>query len=478
MILKNINHNYEYRNIKMCTMFFPLEKIVSSDDGNQNIVVVTEKNDSLLMVDAKAYGKHIHKECKIMDNDDVEFEMSRLLYLALKDLTGFNPPWGMLYGVRPARLMHATVEKIGKTATKEKFLKEHLVSEQKIDLALEVMERENKIIALSQTNSYSLYVSIPFCPSRCSYCSFVSHSIENAKELIDPYVELLCRELEHTGKIANSLNLQLETIYFGGGTPTTLNSKQLKMLFDTIKNNFDLSNLREYTVEAGRPDTVDENKLLTIKNNNVTRISINPQTFNDSVLEKIGRRHTSRQTIDAYNLARQVGIDNINMDLIAGLNGDTLDSFKNSVDTAVDLGAESITVHNLALKSGAYLVTKNENYDLEEKLSTAKMIDYSYNKLKANSYYPYYMYRQSKSLGNLENVGWCKKDLDCLYNVYMMDETHSVFACGGGAVTKLKNQLTGHIDRIYNYKYPYEYVNNFSEVINRKNGIFDFYNAY
>lgn len=477
MILKNINHDYEYHNIKMCTMFFPLEKITSKDDEKQDIVVITEKKDNLLIVDISAFGKKIHKEYNAKENEDMAFAMSHLLYISLRELTGFNPPWGMLYGVRPARLMHATVEKIGKEATKEKFVKEHLASEQKIDLALEVMERENKIIALSQKDSFSLYISIPFCPSRCSYCSFVSHSIEHAKDLIAPYVELLCKELVEVGRIVKMLNLRLETVYFGGGTPTTLSAEQLQMLFDTIKNNFDLSSLREYTVEAGRPDTVDEGKLLTIKNNGVTRISINPQTFNDEVLKKIGRKHTAQQTIDAFNLARKVGIDNINMDFIAGLNGDTLDSFKNSLNTAIDLGAESITVHNLSLKSGAYLVTKNENYDLEEKLTTAKMVDYSYNKLKQNGYYPYYMYRQSKSLGNLENVGWCKKDLDCLYNVFMMDETHSVFACGAGAVTKLKNQETAHIDRIYNYKYPYEYINNFDEIIKRKKGILDFYNA-
>jgi oxygen-independent coproporphyrinogen-3 oxidase len=339
------------------------------------------------------------------------------------------------------------------------------------------MHHENEIIKLSKDNSFSLYVSIPFCPTRCSYCSFVSHSIQNAADLIEPYVDLLCKELEINSKIAYDLGLRLETIYFGGGTPTTLSAAQLDKILTAIENNFDLSNLREYTVEAGRPDTVTKAKLDTLKSHNVQRISINPQTFNDNVLEQIGRKHTSKQTIEAFELARQCGFKNINMDFIAGLNTDTFESFKLSIDKAIELGAESITVHNLALKSGAYLVTENEYYDLSRKNLATAMVDYSYKALKGNQYYPYYMYRQSKSLGNLENVGWCKDGYDCLYNVYMMDETHTVFAAGAGAVTKLKNQKTSHIDRIYNFKYPYEYIDRFDEVLNKKQKIIEFYSA-
>lgn len=477
MILKNINHDFEYHNIKICTMFFPLEKITANDNDDEKIVVITEKQGNKLLVSARVFDNSLNNEYIANEGEDMAFAMSRLLYVTLRDLTGFNPPWGMLYGVRPARLMHKTVEEIGEAAAKRKFIDDHLASESKIDLAIEVMLRENKIIALSKDNSFSLYVSIPFCPSRCSYCSFVSHSIQNAGDLIEPYVDLLCKELEQTAVIAKDLGLRLESVYFGGGTPTTLSANQLQKLFTTIKNNFDLSTVREYTVEAGRPDTVSEDKLLTLKNNAVSRISINPQTFNDSVLENIGRRHTSQQTVDAFNLAKSLGFDNINMDLIAGLNGDTLDSFKNSLDTAIALGAQSITVHNLSLKSGAFLVTDNQYYNLDEKTQTSKMIDYSYNTLKTNGYYPYYMYRQSKSLGNLENVGWCKDGFDCLYNVFMMDETHSVFAVGAGAVTKLKDPVTQHIERIYNYKYPYEYINNFEEIIRRKQSIKDFYKS-
>lgn len=475
MIIQNINHPYSYHTEKIAVMFFPLEKL--KKDGDDNVVIITKKENGTFFVDINAYSRHIEKCVAIPDYCDEANVLSLLLYDALCELMGFSLPWGILYGVRPARLMHATVEKSGLQKAKEKFLSDR-VQEKKVRLALSVMESENKIIALSKSNSFSLYISIPFCPSRCSYCSFVSHSIENTKSLIEPYCELLCSEIEQIGSIAKSLSLRLETIYFGGGTPTTLSARELDSILCAVEKSFDLSFLREYTVEAGRPDTITEEKLKTLLSHNVGRISINPQTFCDSVLENIGRRHTSQQTVDAYNLARKVGFENINMDFIAGLNSDTLDGFKKSIDTAVSLSPESITVHNLALKSGAYLATEKEFFDLGERNTACKMIDYSFETLTENGYSPYYMYRQSKSLGNLENVGYSKQGCECLYNVFMMDETHSVFAAGAGAVTKLVDPVTAHIERIYNYKYPYEYLGNFDEIKNRKQGIIDFYSAY
>lgn len=472
MIIRNINHDCSYHTEKIAVMFFPLEKLKT--DGDDNVVIETKKDNNTLSVRVRAFSRFEEQSRNITPDADVAHEMSILLYDTLSKLTGYTMPWGILYGVRPARLMHATVESVGRDGAVKKFLSDK-VQQKKIDLALSVMERENRIIELSSDNSFSLYVSIPFCPSRCSYCSFVSHSIANAQELIEPYVELLCKELEYTGSVAKELGLRLESVYFGGGTPTTLSPPQLDALLRTIEQSFDLSTVREYTVEAGRPDTVTREKLDTLLSHNVSRISINPQTFNDDVLKSIGRRHTAKQTVDAYNLARQMGFGNINMDFIAGLNSDTLDSFKQSIDTAINLSPESITVHNLALKSGAYLCTENELFDLTKRSLATQMIDYSYNRLTENAYNPYYMYRQSKSLGNLENVGYAREGYDCLYNIFMMDETHTVLAAGAGAVIKLKNPKTAHIERIYNYKYPYEYIKNFEQIISRKKGIFDFY---
>lgn len=476
MVLKIINHPFSYDMKNICTVFFPFEKI--RNEGDDDIVVTTKIENNQMLAEVDAYGRHLSRAHNIEQNEDMAEAMSVLLYNTLSELTGCKPPWGILFGVRPAKLMHRFCEELGRDKAREYFINNFLVTPQKTDLALEVMQRENKIISLSGDNSFSLYVSIPFCPTRCSYCSFVSHSIERTKKLVEPYVELLCLELKRIGEIAKALNLRLETIYFGGGTPTTLSAENLNKLFAAISNSFDLSNLREYTVEAGRPDTVTADKLLTIKNAGVERISINPQSFNDEVLKAIGRKHTSRQTLEAFELARRYGFENINTDLIAGLPLDSLESFQNSVDTAISLGAESVTVHTLAMKSAAYMVTKDNPFDLKDRALTTEMVDYSNTALNASGYYPYYMYRQSKSLGNLENVGWCRDNKDCLYNVYMMDETHSVFAAGAGAVTRLKDRQSGHIERIYNYKYPYEYIDNFEEILKRKEGILDFYKYY
>ncbi|MCD7796557.1 MAG: coproporphyrinogen dehydrogenase HemZ [Clostridiales bacterium] len=474
MVLKTVNHSYSYPAKNICTVFFPTEKIKES--GEDNIVVETVRNDVGFVVRASVFEKVIEKSVSVKDTDNKSDILCLLLYSVLSSLTGFYPPWGILYGVRPARLMHSLSAKIGESSAERKFINDYSVQEKKTKLTLDVMYSENDIIALSRENSFSLYVSIPFCPTRCSYCSFVSHSIEKTHKLLEPYVELLCTELKRIGEIAKSFSLRLETIYFGGGTPTVLSPKQLSVIFSEIEKDFDLSHLREYTVEAGRPDTVTAEKLDALKSFGIGRISINPQTFNDKVLEAIGRKHTSQMTLDAFFLARSHGFDNINMDLIAGLPLDALPSFKNSVDTAVSLSAESVTVHTLAMKSASYLVTQENPFDFSDRLITSDMVDYSNEKLREHQYHPYYMYRQSKSRGNLENVGWSKPGRDCLYNVFMMDETHSVFAAGAGAVTRLKNQQTSHIERIYNYKYPYEYIKDFDEILKRKQGIIDFLN--
>lgn len=473
MILKITNLDYEFDIKNICTIFFPYEKI--KPDGESDIVVSAEKRGDKILIDAKVYDRYLSKEYVIDKSEDMAIAVSRSLYEVLSQILGFSSPWGILFGVRPAKLMHRLCDETSLQEAKDYFVNTLLTSPAKAELTAEVMKNENKIISLSKRNSFSLYISIPFCPTRCSYCSFVSHSIERTKPLIEPYIQLLCRELVTTAEIAKNLGLRLESIYFGGGTPTTLDEQLLSQLFDTVEKNFDLSLLREYTVEAGRPDTVNLAKLKALKSAGVSRISINPQSFNDRVLEKIGRKHTCVQTLDAYNLAVQCGFDNINMDFIAGLPADSLDSFKHSIDKAVELDAQSITVHTLALKSAAYIVTKDLTFDLSDRITTAQMVDYSDKTLSFNSYYPYYMYKQSKSIGNLENVGWCKNGKDCLYNVFMMDETHSVFAVGAGAVTRLKNSDTGSIERIYNFKYPYEYIDRFDEILARKEKIYNFY---
>ena len=424
------------------------------------------------------YDKHKKKSLNADKTTDKKSALSILLYDVLSEILEITYPWGLLYGVRPARRMHALTDSLSEQEAKRIFKEKYLVNDAKTELTAAVMHRENRIIALSECKSFSLYISIPFCPTRCSYCSFVSHSIENTVKLVEPYVELLIKEIEETGKYAKALGLRLETVYFGGGTPTTLSAHQLSSIFDAVEKHFDLSTVREYTVEAGRPDTVTKERLLALKAAGVTRISINPQTFNDAVLKRIGRQHSAEETIAAFNLARSCGFNHINMDFIAGLPDDSVASFKKSICKGIELNAESITVHTLSLKSGAYMATKESAFDSSPKKIVASMVDFSNSVLSENGYYPYYMYRQGKSLGNLENVGWCKNGFDGLYNVFMMDETHTVLSVGAGAVIKLKNQNTGKIERIYNYKYPYEYIDRFDEILKRKNSINRFYGEY
>lgn len=482
MIVVVNNHPFSYDVENLAEIFFPYEKIkVLSQlpqDCNDNIVAVTEICGDEIIVDARVFEKKAVKKEKINQDSDCQNIMSVLFYSAFSELLGVSYPWGILYGVRPARFWHSISDKYSKEQARQIFAQKYLVSPEKLSLVEQVAENENKIISLSSNKSFSLYVSVPFCPTRCSYCSFVSHSIEKAAALVEPYVDLLVREIEQTAIYAKELGLRLESVYYGGGTPTTLSAKQLTRIAAAIRDNFDLSCLREYTVEAGRPDTVNADKLAALKAAGVGRISINPQSFNDNVLSAIGRRHSVKQTLDAFELARNAGFDNINMDFIAGLPKDDVESFKHSIKTAVSLGAESITVHTLCLKSGAYMVTRDNVFDTGDIDTVAEMVNFSREYLSAAGYVPYYMYRQGKSLGNLENVGWSKPGSECLYNVFMMDETHSVFAVGAGAVTRLKNPLSDKIERIYNYKYPYEYIDGFDNMLKRKEKITSFYKDF
>lgn len=472
MVLVNSGHNFNYETENLCRVFFPLEKIeVVSEDKESDRKIITEKVNEKISVKISFNGEERFFEKICSPDDDSELEIATLLFKGLTEITGYIPRWGLLTGVRPSKLMLKLIEDMGEEKAQEYFKEKLLVSEEKTALALSVAKCEEKIISRSEPQSFSLYISIPFCPSRCNYCSFVSHSIEKTKKLMAPYVENLCEEISLTGKIAKDLNLRLETVYFGGGTPTTLEAEDLHKLLTTVEENFDLSTCFEYTVEAGRPDTVTEEKLKVLKNHGVTRISINPQTFNDEVLVNIGRKHTSEETLKAFSLARKVGFDNINMDLIAGLSGDTLESFSKTLDIINELSPENVTVHTLALKRSSNLA--GDTSGLSGGMLANEMINLSHEKLK--KYIPYYMYRQSKSLGNLENVGWCKNGLECAYNIFMMEECHTILACGAGAVTKLKDPGSNVIERVFNFKYPYEYNDRLSELFERKKRIYEFY---
>lgn len=471
------NHNFHFELENLTRLFFPNEKITVIRDFSepQPPCIYTEVSDKItISVNIGSFNKSETAVKKLTD-DDNELVSAQLLYKLLCDFTGLTQPWGILTGVRPVKLLRRLAEESNEEQAVKKFENDFFVSNEKIALSRETEHNERKILELSKPESFSLYVGIPFCPSRCSYCSFVMASIERAEKLIEPYTKLLCEEIKRTAEIANKLGLRLETVYFGGGTPTTLSAEQLDTVLGTVNNSFDMSTCREFTVEAGRPDTIDIAKLFVLKENKVDRISINPQTVNDEVLKTIGRKHTAQQFFDAFELARKCGFDNINTDLIAGLPTDTPESFKNSLDSIVRLNAECITVHTLCMKRASRLTTEGVTLDLQQARDAREMLAYTQNILGQNEYIPYYMYRQSRMVGNLENVGWSKKGFESLYNVYVMDETHTILACGSGGVTKLKRNNPDYLERIFNFKYPYEYIDRFDELIQRKSGIMQFY---
>ena len=484
---------FEYELEKLTRLFFPFEKIAFSNDAPQlgddfyaQILATPTYNKTNIVTKVNYFGKTANSTLLFDPSTSpdpepqkvIERVIAKELFNCYCQITEYTPEWGILTGIRPAKLYRRFTNLLGDNGAEQFFKNEFCVSQGKLNLLKETARSEDEIISKSANDNVSVYISIPFCPSRCSYCSFVSHSVERATELISNYLNLLLKEIEVTANIVKDLNLKVLTVYIGGGTPTTLSADQLTVLINKVKECFG-TNFTEFTVEAGRPDTITKEKLLSLKNGGVTRISINPQTMNDAVLNNIGRRHTVDQTVKAFNLARECGFDNINMDLIAGLPGDDFESFKSTINQIIALNPENVTVHSLSLKRSSGMGQNDKpNLYLKEGIMAGKMVAFAENELKKAGIMPYYMYRQSKTVGNLENVGYAKKGFDGLYNVYIMDETHTILACGASAVTKLKSNKTGQIERIFNYKYPYEYISNFDEILNRKSKIKEFYSEH
>lgn len=476
------HHPFQYETENLCKTFFPAEKLEILHDqplSGEGIFTSLRERDGKVELTARVrLGEREIEKTETSETTDNEAErrLAVMLCRMLEELTGFVPPWGILTGIRPVKFVrewHA--EGLDDAQIKARLTEKYLVSDQKADLLIRTGRHEQEIIALSRDNSYSLYVAIPFCPTRCRYCSFVSHAIDRAKKLVPQYLELLCRELEVTAKIARELSLHLETVYIGGGTPTTLTAPQLKTLLDCIEKNFDVAHAREFTVEAGRPDTIDREKLEVIRHSAVTRISINPQTLNDDVLREIGRNHTAGQFVESFHLAREVGIGNINADLIAGLPTDTEESFEKTLRGILALSPENITLHTLSVKRAADLRDEGAKIHAASAGTASHMVDYAYQMLTQNGYEPYYLYRQKNMLESLENVGYARAGYEGLYNVYIMDETHTILAAGAGAVTKLKNPHTDKLERIFNFKFPYEYISRYEEILSRKERIYEFY---
>ena len=380
------------------------------------------------------------------------------------------PAWGALAGVRPTKITTKHLLSGGNRKSADKLLKDiYYVTEERRKLAIDCsISTVNAAHKIKETD-ISLYVGIPFCPTRCSYCSFVSRTIGRRTELLEPYLQALLQEITVTGKLLANSGKQVRTIYIGGGTPTTLSTPQMVLLLDTIRDSFDLSRCLEFTVEGGRPDTLDAEKLTAIRRHGADRMSINPQTMVDSVLRACGRPHTADHVLQAYQWAKDAGFADINMDLIAGLPTDDFDGFRHSLDTVAALSPANITVHTLALKKGADLFENRQNLSTAQEVT--RMVDYANQTLRSLSYKPYYLYRQKYMSGSFENVGWSLNGRDCLYNIYMMEELHSIVSLGGGGMNKV-NLPDGHLQRFHNPKFPEQYIEMLPSVLKDKEELF------
>ena len=391
-------------------------------------------------------------------------------YLAAIQLLDRKPAWGALAGVRPTKITTKHLLEGGTPASADRLMRDvYYVTPERRQLAVDCSESTVKAVSLMDKDDLSVYVGIPFCPTRCSYCSFVSRTVGKKTDLLDKYLAALEREIQVTARLMKESGKHLLTLYIGGGTPSILSTPQMIHLLDTLRESFDFSRCIEFTVEGGRPDTLDLEKLRAIREHGADRMSINPQTMEDSVLRACGRPHTGADVIRAYRQAEEAGFSAINMDLIAGLPTDNFDGFRRSLDAVAALNPANITVHTLALKKGADLFEKREGLSTAEEVS--RMVDYSNATLRNLSYKPYYLYRQKYMSGSFENVGWSREGLDCLYNIYMMEELHTIVSLGGGGMNKV-NLPDGTLQRFHNPKFPEQYIEMIDSVCRQKEELF------
>ena len=472
-----IGNSFKYEVEATLKLFFSTARYSFSNNisdacGERYVIAKVETSDNcIISAEIKNSDEpETDSACLPADSDKntVEHELCRLIYHILCRKTGIRPPWGLMTGIRPVKKVTELMEQeLSEEQIRSLLTERFELSPDKFDLAYKTAVNQLPILHSIDSSAVSLYVSIPFCPTRCSYCSFVSHSMDSAIKLMPEYISSLCRELEIIGNIVKENNTKIDTIYFGGGTPTSISADDLRRIMEAVEANFDLANVREYSVEAGRPDTITEEKLRVIKSLGASRISVNPQTLNDDVLKVIGRKHSGEDAVKAFEQKKKIGFDNINTDLIAGLPTESAESFRNTLDRICELSPESITVHTLTLKRSADLFEKSIS---NLKNPAAEMVDYSIEKLMNCGYLPYYMYRQKNTVDNLENVGYAKKGFESWYNIFIMDETQTILGAGCAASTKLVYP-DGKINRIHNYKFPYEYINRFDELMKKKSEV-------
>ncbi len=483
-----IGHNYEYEIREMIKMFFDpstieiifltLETYDNYKEKNlsQEIILISQleiENNKAIAIST------IDKEVETMEIElnNKEDQIRRLtkriikrsLFKILKKTTKAKVPWGVLTGIRPTKIVHKLLEE---ALTQEEILSilidEYYIDYEKAVLLLDVANRGHKFVYPIDERKISLYISIPFCPSRCLYCSFPSNSLKQSAHLVDKYVNALSREIEGLGKLIKDTGKKVQTIYIGGGTPTTLSICQFARIFDTIKCNINLDYIEEFTVEAGRPDTIDYEKLIFLKKENVNRISINPQTMNNNTLKIIGRGHTVEEVVESYKMAVEVGFENINMDIIIGLPGEDRSHLSYTMEELKKLSPNNLTVHTLAVKSRSRLEETLENYSLSDQEQVRDMLKITQDYANKMALKPYYMYRQKHMLANLENIGYAKPGHECIYNIQIIEEKQTIIALGAGGVSKFTFPRENKLERVANVKNLEHYIERVDEMIDRK----------
>lgn len=495
MILLEINDAEQENDSRvMLKAFFPEAKIVTSvPEGHEEaaelfvqVRVIKQQMTHTENDDCDRFIRiYFHRDAS-KDHEEYEDErretasgkketrncFKRMMYDMLSALTGRELPWGTLTGVRPTKIVYGLLEENKSTQEITDYLKkEYYVSTRKGKLAIKVAENEKSLLEkIDYNNGYSLYAGIPFCPTTCLYCSFTSYPLAVWRDKVDMYVDAMLKEMAFTAQLMKDKTL--DTFYMGGGTPTTLEAEQLDRVLGFFENSFDTSSLKEYTIEAGRPDSITKDKLMVMKRHGVNRISINPQTMNDDTLKLIGRHHSAAQVKDAFRLARDCGFDNINMDLIIGLPGETEEHIKRTMDEVAALAPDSLTVHSLAIKRAANLNIFWEKYKAYSMINTDDIINMTADCAAAMGMEPYYLYRQKNMAGNFENVGYSKPGREGIYNILIMEEKQTIMAVGAGASTKVVFPEENRIERVENVKDVRTYIENVDEMIDRKRRFF------
>ena len=466
--LKTENHKSDYELQNIINVFEPyMDKdscytIISKLQGETCSATIFE-SDTLVAQSAQTVATK-----DLSDREHlIRQTLKKTLYLVLSQITRQQLPWGVLTGIRPTKIVHTyKARQYTRSSIMQMLIEDYCISREKTNLMMDIAEKEAQILSKNKENELSIYIGIPFCPTRCVYCSFTSYPLDQKGQQVEAYICALIKEIAFVAKVTK--DRPIRSLYIGGGTPTSLDEIQLERLLTEVNQRFQLGNIQEYTVEAGRPDTISREKLQIMKQYGVDRISINPQTMNQQTLDVIGRSHKVEEIIDVFNIAREEGHNNINMDLIVGLPGETIEDVMTTMKKIQELNPDSITVHTMAIKRASRLKETMGDYKLPLALDIEKMLTITAESAKIMGMEPYYMYRQKDIMGNFENVGYATPGKESIYNVQMIAEQQTIIAVGAGAVTKIVSDDGRGLERIPNVKNLEAYIERIDEMIGRK----------